>query len=264
MRPWRPVRPPPARREMKTDLHIHTCLSPCGDLRMSPRAIADAAARAGLGLIGVVDHNAGLNAPAAARAAADRGVAVLAGVEVTTVEELHVLALFDDPSAAVAFGRRAFERMTAVPAAWFDDADQPVVNEAGEIEHFVPLWLGAPTDWPLTDLCRLILDAGGLCIPSHVDRPAMSILSQLGRMPDLPFDAVEISGQYDRRRDPARLRGRWAMIRTSDAHRPEEIGRGWTDLPIARLTVPEIRAVLHDLLAQQRVDPDAGLSPADL
>lgn len=260
----RTSRPPSVRREMKTDLHIHTCLSPCGDLSMSPRAIAHAALHAGLGLIGVVDHNSGMNAPSAVRAATDRGVATLAGVEVTTVEELHVLALFDNPVAAVAFGRCVFERMTPVPAAGFDDTDQPVVNEAGEIEHFVPLWLGAPTDWPLTDLCRLILAAGGLCIPSHVDRPTMSILSQLGRMPELPFDAVEIRGHYDRRRDPAHLRGRWAMIRTSDAHRPEEIGRGWTELPIGRVAIPQIRAVLRDLQVEQRVDPDAGLSPADL
>ncbi len=231
---------------------------------MSPRTIAAAAERAGLGMIGVVDHNAGWNATAAASAAAKLGVAALTGVEVTTVEELHVLVLFDDPDAAIAFGRRVFERMTAVPAAWFEEADQPVVNESGEVERFVPLWLGAPTDWTLTDLCGAVIECGGLCIPSHVDRPAMSILSQLGRVPDLPFDAVEVSAAYDRQRDPAGLRGRWAMIRTSDAHRPEEIGRGWTDLPIERARVTDLRTGLCELRDRQRHDPDAGLSPVGL
>ncbi|MCX7818358.1 MAG: PHP domain-containing protein [Kiritimatiellae bacterium] len=246
---------------MRADLHIHSCLSPCGDLRMSPREIAYHAAVAGLQMIAVVDHNAGLNAPASARAAAARGLAVLTGVEVTTVEELHVLALFDDPLATVEFGRQATARLASVPVSRLTEVDQPVVNEEGEIETLVPVWLGAATDWPLTELCEAICAAGGLCVPSHVDRPAMSVLSQLGRMPELPFDAVEVSDRYDCARDPAGLRGRWAMIRTSDAHHPEEIGRGWTELPLATGRVEDCRAAFAELRARQLADPTAGLPP---
>lgn len=249
---------------MRSDLHIHTCLSPCGDLRMSPHTIVDCARSAGLGLIGAVDHNAGLNAPAVAHTAAALGLNALTGVEVTTVEELHVLALFEDAAVTLEFGQRVLARMTKVPLSQLKGCDQPVVTESGHIEEMFPLWLGAPTDWTLTELCHAILDAGGLCIPSHVDRAALSILAQLGRIPELPFDAVEISPAYDRQRDPAGLRGRWAMIRSSDAHRPDEIGWGWTELPLERARLTEIRAALHELMRCQLRDPNAGLSPEDL
>lgn len=44
-------------RRLRADLHIHTCLSPCGELAMSPRAVVEAARAAGLDLIAVTDHN---------------------------------------------------------------------------------------------------------------------------------------------------------------------------------------------------------------
>ena len=41
----------------KADLHIHTVLSPCGDLEMSPTAIVDRALSRGLDMIAISDHN---------------------------------------------------------------------------------------------------------------------------------------------------------------------------------------------------------------
>ncbi len=243
---------------MKLDLHIHTCLSPCADLRMGPRAILERARAVGLDLIGVVDHNCARNASAFA-ALPHPAPARIYGVEVTTVEELHVLALFGSERTAIEFGNSVYQRLVPVPTHALEEAIQPVVNEHEEVLELLGQWLGAPTDWPLSDLCQAIHNVDGLCIPSHVDRPAHGLLSQLGSVPDLPFDALEVTPKYNLQRDPVKLRGRWALIFSSDAHSPEEIGRWWTELPCdAVMPIARLRDALRELASAQARDPFAG------
>ncbi|NLF21854.1 MAG: PHP domain-containing protein, partial [Lentisphaerae bacterium] len=80
---------------MRLDLHIHSCLSPCGDLEMSPRAIVERARAAGLDGVALTDHNSARNTPALADCSRSAGLACLFGLEVCTAEEVHTLALFD-------------------------------------------------------------------------------------------------------------------------------------------------------------------------
>lgn len=246
---------------LRADVHIHSCLSPCGDLDMSPAAIARRAKECGLEVIAIADHNTARNAPAFAEACAAAGVRALYGAEATTAEEIHVLCLFDDVQRAFRFGEWLYGLLPGVACVPGKMGDQPVVNRFDEVEQMLDVYLGAATEVPLTDLCEEVHARGGLFIPSHVDRPVTSLLSQLGRIPDLPYDAFEISPRYDRRRDPAGLRGRHAMVRSSDGHRLEEIGRGWTLLDAEEVSVDGIRAALGRLAGAQAADPDAGLPP---
>ena len=72
-----------------TDLHIHSCLSPCADDTMTPAAIVKAAKEAGLELIAITDHNSARNCPAVAAEAEKAGIGFIPGIEVTTSEEIH-------------------------------------------------------------------------------------------------------------------------------------------------------------------------------
>ena len=77
---------------MKTlayDLHLHSCLSPCGDNDMTPANIAGMAKIIGLDLIALTDHNSCKNCPAVAIAAREYGLLFLPGMELTTAEEVH-------------------------------------------------------------------------------------------------------------------------------------------------------------------------------
>ena len=47
------------------DLHIHSCLSPCGDDDMTPANLVGMAAVKGLDVIALTDHNSCRNCPAA-------------------------------------------------------------------------------------------------------------------------------------------------------------------------------------------------------
>ena len=77
--------------ELPYDFHIHSCLSPCGDMDMTPQNIAGMAYIKGLRLLALTDHNTARNAPALIRAAKQYDLTVLPGMELTTREEVHVL-----------------------------------------------------------------------------------------------------------------------------------------------------------------------------
>jgi predicted metal-dependent phosphoesterase TrpH len=88
-------------RTMKADLHIHTCLSPCGELEMSPKGIAEQAKIKEIDILGICDHNSSENVPALIKAAQKYEIVVLPGMEVTSQEEVHILALFDELESAL-------------------------------------------------------------------------------------------------------------------------------------------------------------------
>ncbi|GAB4221568.1 MAG: hypothetical protein Kow009_11380 [Spirochaetales bacterium] len=203
------------------DLHIHSCLSPCGDLSMSPRRIAQEAARKRLSLIALTDHNSALNCPAFADACRKEGISALFGIEVTTVEEIHVLALFPTVEQALELSEEISRHLPRIP---FDPerlGDQVYVNAEEEILGEVDTYLGVGTHFSLDGLFSFVHAMEGLFIPSHIDRPVNSLLSQLGRIPELSYSALEIT------RWPPPLRD-YPCVSNSDAHIPELIGTRYT------------------------------------
>ena len=76
------------------DLHIHSCLSPCGDMDMTPNNITGMAKLLGLDFIALTDHNTVLNCAAAIEAGERNGVMVIPGMELTTSEDIHAVCLF--------------------------------------------------------------------------------------------------------------------------------------------------------------------------
>lgn len=219
------------------DLHVHSCLSPCGSLRLSPREIARRARAAGLEAIALTDHNTALQVPAVERCCAAEGVLCVPGVEACTSEEIHVLCLFERAADAVAFGERLYERLPRVRCQPEKMGDQVISDEAGEIVGSLDYYLANATDWTLTELVEQAIASGGLAIPAHVDRPAGGLLPRLGFVPPLPFPTLEISRHYDRSRDPLGLSARHRLITGSDAHEPEEIGAARTELDVDERTV---------------------------
>src|SRR5512136_2887700 len=105
-----------ALRRLRAALHIHTCLSPCGELSMSPRAVVERARAVGLDLIAVTDHNTTENAAAAIEAAAGSGLAVLPGIELTTAEEVHLLGLFEPEADLAPFQAEVYRNLPDLPA----------------------------------------------------------------------------------------------------------------------------------------------------
>ena len=89
--------------QIRADLHIHSCVSPCADLEMSPRAIAERAKEKGLDLVALTDHNTSLNCPAFKANCDELGLWSVYGMEVTSSEEAHLVCLFEDVATALEF-----------------------------------------------------------------------------------------------------------------------------------------------------------------
>jgi predicted metal-dependent phosphoesterase TrpH len=83
------------------DLHTHTTAS---DGRCSPAELVDRAARAGVTVLGVADHDTVAGCAAAAEACGSAGIEFVTGIEITAVVEgadVHVLGYFFDRDSPV-------------------------------------------------------------------------------------------------------------------------------------------------------------------
>ena len=207
---------------LAADMHIHTSLSPCASSEMTPHAIALEAARRGLAMIAVCDHNTAGNVRAVAAAAAmiSGGPVVIAGMEITTVEEAHVLGWFRTPGDAIA--------------------------AAGELK-VDPALASAACQFSLTQTVDLIHRYGGLAVAAHVDRRSCSVPGQRGFVPpDVPFDGLEISAA-------GAARGRAAdfaalglpLVSSSDCHFLGDMGSGSTMLEVSEPSFDEIVMALR-------------------
>ncbi len=227
----------------RIDFHIHSCLSPCAALEMSPRIIVARSMAAGIDCIALTDHSCTENLPAFHQACVEAGMNCLYGLEVSTAEEVHVLSLFDDLHRALNFGQMIYSHLPDRPTNPKLFGEQPVVNVDEEVLHFAEKLLNIGTDISFFDLVPMILEAGALCIPSHIDREVCGAISHLGFLPDLPYDAVEVVGGID-----PEIACRWPIIRFSDAHYPEHIARRFTEIETEAFTVPALREAFHHLL----------------
>jgi PHP family Zn ribbon phosphoesterase len=229
-------------KAFRADLHIHTCLSPCAELEMTPAAIVSGCAAKGMDLIAVCDHNSAENVGYVRKAAGTK-LTVLAGMEVTTAEEAHILALFDEPEQALGLQELVYDHLIEGE----NDEDlfglQVVANEQDEVESIVNRLLIGATTLGVDSLLETVHDLGGVAVASHVDRESYSLLGQLGFIPDsLALDAVEVSAARDAVgfAKEAGLTG-WPVITASDAHRLSDLGRACTRFYLKEPTTAEIR-----------------------
>lgn len=174
------------------DLHIHSCLSPCADNDMTPCNIAGMAAIKGLGIVALTDHNSTKNCRAFFAAAKRHGIVPIAGMELTTAEDVHIVCLFPTLEAAEKFDDeyRSFRILYKNRKDIFggqlilDEED----NVIGEEEH---LLLNAST-LSIEDAERLAKKYGAAVFPAHIDRDENGIIAALGCVPETPhFHAVE-------------------------------------------------------------------------
>lgn len=234
-------------RSFPADLHVHTCLSPCAEVEMSPRRVVAQALHNALQIIAVTDHNSARNAGATMRAAAGTNLTVLPGLEVCTAEEVHVLALFDDPAQAGALQELVYSGLHGVNAPGTFGM-QVIADEFDVVEAFEEKLLIGAAEIGLEEMVRAIHRLGGLAIASHIDREAYGVIGHLGFIPPaVSFDALEISPAVGDAKAEERFsayRGT-PFVRNSDAHSPGDIGRGRTWYALGAPTAAEIGLALR-------------------
>ncbi len=230
----------------QADLHIHTCLSPCADVKMSPRAIVQRARELDVDIVGICDHNSAENAPATLEAARGTGLRVLPGMEVTSAEEVHILALFDTLEPAQELQETVYRHLPGE-----NDEEtfgmQVVASADDEVLGFNPRLLIGATTLGVQDIVQAIRSLGGLAIAAHIDRESFSLIGQLGFVPDdLAIHALEISPAISPDQATRRYAPSLPLVQSSDAHKLDEIGRCRTVLLIEEASIAEIKKALEE------------------
>jgi predicted metal-dependent phosphoesterase TrpH len=213
---------------------------------MSPKGILTAAKNKDINILGICDHNSTENSLAILNAAEKTDIHVIPGIEVTSQEEVHVLALFDDIENALKLQEYVYRNL---PGKNDQEAFgmQVVVNEIEEVLGFNDRLLIGATTIPLDEILQRIHSFDGISIASHIDRESFSIIGQLGFIPEnLELDALEISPHMTYAEANKKYKDDFPIISSSDAHYPDDIGKGYTTFLLKEGTVAEIKKALKN------------------
>ena len=167
-------------KQYLADLHIHTCLSPCGSLEMSPSEIVRRSLAKGLDAIAITDHNTTLQCPEIQSLGERFGLRVFAGVEVTPREEAHSLDYFPTDESRKRFQRYLEEHLPPIPNDPERFGDQVWVNAENEILGEVPYLLLSALDQSVNQIAAQARKVDALFVAAHVERPSFSLISQFG------------------------------------------------------------------------------------
>lgn len=203
------------------DLHIHSCLSPCGDDEMTPANIAGMAVINGLNIVALTDHNSAKNCPAFFRQAKKLGIIPVAGMELTTAEDIHVVCLFRELEDALAFDQFVEERRPAFRNKPDIFGHQYIRDDNDEICGEEENLLLNASSLSLEEAYAEVLQRGGVCFPAHIDRASNGIISMLGTFPENPpFTAYELKdgSADDEYREKYPIIQGLARAVSSDAH----------------------------------------------
>ena len=234
------------------DLHLHSCLSPCAEDDNTPNNIAGMAKLSGLDIVALTDHNSVKNCPAFFEAAARYELIPIAGMELTTSEEIHVICLFEMLVDALRFGEEIDRRILPVKNRPDIFGEQLILDGEDNLISKEENLLSVATDISVEELPALVSEYGGICYPAHIDRESGGIIAILGALPDnLGFSVVEFRDSANIKNYSERFNlSDMTVVTNSDAHfltgiRDKE---AYFDLPDGISSPEEVRAELFKLL----------------
>lgn len=233
------------------DLHLHSCLSPCGDMDMTPNNLVNMAKLLGLDVIALTDHNTSLNCEAAMKVGDEIGLLVIPGMELTTAEDIHAVCLFPTLEKALAFSAYVDEHRIKIRNKAEIYGRQVIMNEndeeIGELEHLL-----LPASFiPITDAYRIAKEHGGICYPAHIDRDSLSILSVLGEIdPACGFRTAELADitKLDELKKQHTILNELNIVNCSDAHYLENMRDAQNTLDLPGLTREAVLKALDQKL----------------
>lgn len=203
------------------DLHIHSCLSPCADDEMTPANIAGMASIQGLNVVALTDHNSCKNCPAFFAHAKKYGIVPVAGMELTTAEDIHVICLFPTLESAMEFDGIVSEKLIKVENKAKIFGNQLILDENDEKIGDEKYLLINATSLDLESAYELCESFGGVCYPAHIDRESGGLIAVLGDFPEEPlYSAFELNfkDSLEEYRSKYPVIGDKHFVVSSDAH----------------------------------------------
>lgn len=216
---------------------------------MTPATLAGLGKLNGLSIMALTDHNTAKNCPAFFKACEYYGLIPIAGMELTTAEDIHMLCLFPSLDEAL-----SFDAFLDTKRFYYDNrpdifGNQHIMDEEDRIIGSVPHLLSYATMLTVEDAIAEIRARGAFICPAHIDRESNSMLSILGAIPkEYAFSCVEF-------RDPSNessVRERFGIdapksIYDSDSHSLHTLGESIASLSLD-VSTPTARDVIRSLL----------------
>lgn len=203
------------------DLHLHSCLSPCGDADMTPNNIVNMAKLKGLDIIALTDHNACGNCGAAMKVGERVGLTVIPGMELCTSEDIHVVCLFRGLNGALEFEKEVRRKFSTVKNRPEIFGEQLLLDDSDNVTGHEDILLITASGISADDVLPICRHFGGTAFPAHADKPANGIIAILGTIPSQTgFSSAELSPLCDETSFAAAnpsLHG-LRILRNSDAH----------------------------------------------
>ena len=219
---------------VEISLHNHTVLSPCAELEMTPANIMARAAAEGIEIVGITDHNSAANLRAAEYQAERFGLELLPGIEITSTEDIHLLAFFESveiaEKVADRIGQKLFKREYNPERIGY----QIVVNQDDEFSEVIDYFLPAAVGLGINEIDSLVNTAGGILIPAHVFR-SQGLIKTLGFIPEKPgFKVLEytLDEELGQLKAKYNFKNRASFIKSTDSHFIDSIKK------VARIELP--------------------------
>lgn len=234
------------------DLHLHSCLSPCGDMDMTPNNLVNMAKLLGLDVIALTDHNTSRNCETAMAVGREIGLVVIPGMELTTSEDIHAVCLFPTLEKALNWNDYVDSHRIKIRNRAEIYGRQVIMNErdeeVGEIEHL----LLPATEISIMNAYAKVKEFGGICYPAHIDRDSLSILSVLGEIDEgCGFKTAELAdkSKLEQLRTKHPILNTLNIVTNSDAHYLENMREAENFLELDELTPASVIARLDEARA---------------
>lgn len=219
------------------DFHIHSCLSPCSDMDMTPHSIAGMSYINGLNAIAVADHNTARNVRAVTKAAEKYSITVVPAIEAESAENIHLLCLFPTIEAAEKMGEMLENSLPFIKNRPDIFGEQCIMNDMDEKTGEIDVLLINATTMTMEEIKKEVENLGGVCIAAHIDREKNGIVAILGCVPEVAgFSTLELSDKavsYEKEE-------RYTYITNSDAHQLTNISEKMNFLELSEVTIDEI------------------------
>lgn len=203
------------------DFHIHSCLSPCGEDESTPNSVAGMCAINGIQIAALTDHNTCRNCPAFYVAAKRYGVIPIAGMELTTMEDIHVVCLFENLEDALSFNDEIDKRRMRIANRPDLFGHQQILDDEDNFISEEPDLLITATDISIDEVPEIVERFSGICYPAHIDRTSNGIVATLGVFPESPvFSCFELhdGDKYEEYCERFPMLRSMKMLVGSDAH----------------------------------------------
>ncbi len=226
-------------KEFFADLHIHSCLSPCASIMMLPHLVAEKLIENNIKIVSITDHNSLLNLQSFYEVFTEFGIFLIPGVEIQTLEEVHVLGYFDTLKTANQVQNFLNKHISKIKNHEDVMGYQLLTDKHDNYVKKYENALTLSTDLNIDQVIKMIKDFNGIAIAAHIDK-TFGVVKQLGFVPEGIFDAVEVY-------EPQNKISNYTNLSSSDAHYLNDIKKPKMKFVIEDLNFKEIELAIKGI-----------------